>query len=466
MTAKTIYSSDRRGAKNMTTISSPSVKLADNIKNVNEPVSQPMRKSRSAVDLFEMAKPQKFGISLCKSIEERFLTNLDLPTYGVMAKNFIDTYMDFDNKQFSHRENLFVEPTDPELMTPRLKMTPFAHEQLELEEWHDRHAYKFAEELLEADEHTRVRHQKREEKGLGIGGNLSSTTIAGKNIGHFAKDNLTLGGQVNKLTDALCGESIYEKLPLYASRKGPKIGIVLSEMTLNSILTAAGTALVPVSFGISQKVTNQLSTIVTLSGEAIIGKVLGAKNKKIAVHAGLRGAQLEIPNMLPGGSLVQFYEMGMGLGSGMTIAASSIADIILRNISDRYASIISEHDLGDERVLQAMDNRIDYLSRFLIPYGQYLLLRTEKPETRRKLLYIIKEQMKVLRKLEKAKSRALNFYQLAILAERLPKSRQDGIEAACNAAVPNVRRNTHKLARRCLATLLRERPIAPIPVAV
>lgn len=465
MAAKTLYPCERRGAEIMTVITSNSLKLPDNLKNTNEPMSH-IRKSQSAVDLFEMTKTPKFSISIQKSIEERFLSNLDLATYGVMAKNFIDTYMGFDNKQFSHRENLFIEPTDPERMTPRLKLTPFAHEQRELEEWHARHAYKFAEELLEADEHTRVRHHKREEKGLGLGGNLSNKTFAVKEMGHFAKDNLTIGGQVNRLTDTLCGESIYEKLPLYASRKGPKIGIVLSEVTLTSLLTAAGTALVPVSFGISQRITNQLSTIVTLSGEAIIGKVLGAQNKKIAIHAGLRGAQLEIPNVIPGGALVQLYETGMGLGSGMTIAASSIADIILRNISDRYASIISENDLGDERVLEAMDNRIDYLSRFLIPYGQYLLLRTEKPETKRKLLYIVKQQMKVLRELEKAKSKALNFYQLAILAERLPKSRLAGIEAACNAAVPNVHRNTHKMARRCLATLLRERPIMPSPVAV
>ncbi|MCA9508234.1 MAG: hypothetical protein KC505_07440 [Myxococcales bacterium] len=429
-----------------------------------EPRSQiKIDRNTNHTDSFEKtSKAQLFRSSSVKEprLEEKFLSTLDLPSYGIIAKNFIDNYMHFDNQIFSNIDNLLIEPSSPELVGPRIRSAPVAHEQKELEEWHAQHAYKFAEELLNADEKTRIRHQKCEEKGIGFSGNLSAKTLTVKEFAHFAKDDLTIGGRVKKITNNICGLSIYEMLPLYASRKLPKVGLILSELALNTVLTATGGAFAPVSFGISQIITNQLSTVVTLSGDAIIGKILGAENKKIATYAGLRGIQLEIPNIIPGGALIQYYEAGMTLSSGMAIGASSIADIILRNTSDRYASMICDKDLGDVRVLHAMNKRIDYLSKFLIPYGHYLLLRSQNTETKKKLRYILKEQLKVLRKLEKVKSKALNFYQLAILAERLPESHRAEVEAACNAAVPNIHRNTHKVARRCLATLLREKPIA------
>ncbi len=447
----------------MTVISNNTIKLVERDRGGQELEMKLVPKNiLSTVDGFDSSiKSPKFNssVAIIKRPEEAFIKNLDLSTYGMIAKNFIDTYKNSNNKQFYNIENLLIEPTAPELMLPRLKMAPYADEQVELEEWHERHAYKFAEELLDADEDTRIRHKKREELGLGFGGKMSDKTVTGKEIGHFAKDNLTIRGNMVKLTDALCGRSIYEMLPLYATRKGAKISVAMSSMAINAILSATGHALIPVSFGISKVVTDQMNTVVTLSGEAITGKILGATNGKIATHAGIRGIQLEIPNITPGGVLIQYYEMGMDTGGSLTIAASSIADIILRNTSKRYASIISESDLGDERVLFEMNQRIDYLSKFLIPYGQYLLLRTTNPETIRKIRYILKEQMEVLRDLEKTKTKALNFYQLAILAERLIPERREGIEAACRMAVPNTQRNTHKMVRRCLATLLRERPI-------
>ncbi len=449
----------------MTLIFKHSVKLHDQEIVAKEPnLKMVPKKNTTKVDVFDSSIKSTQFISSSpkiKSPEEAFIRNLDLINYGMIAKNFMNTYMNFDNNQFNAIENILIKPSDVEIMMPRLRMRPYGEKQMELEEWHERHAFKYAKGLLKADEDTRVRHKKRAKEGLGVGGSMTKKTLALKEYGHFAKDNLTIAGTVVKLTDAICGQSIYEMLPLYAARKGPKVGIIISEMTLSSLLSGAGHGLIPLTFGVSKKISDQLNILITLSGEAIIGKILGAKNKKIALHAGLRGAQLELTAVIPGGALIQYYETGMETGGGLAIAAASVADIILRHASKRYASIISKKDLGDERVLYAINQRIDYLSRFLIPYGQYLFTKTTKGKIKKKLLYIITEQMKVLRDLERTKTRALNFYQMALLAERLPPSRQAGIEDACRLAVPDTRRNTHRIVRRCLATLLREKPLSP-----
>lgn len=391
--------------------------------------------------------------------EEQFIRDLSMSDYGNIAKYFIDNYVNSEEKKFSSLENILISPTARELMPLRIKMAPYADKQLKLEEWHQEHAYKFAENLLEADEQTRVRHRKREEEGLGFGGQMSDINLKAKQVGQFTKNNLTIRGNLLKIGDALCGKSVYERVPLYAKRKGAKVGIKLSEMALNNILSLTGTGLAPVTLGISKIVTDQVSTVITLSGEAITGKALGATNKKIATNLGLRGVQLELPNILPGGSVIQLYEKVMGMGSNLSIAVGSIADIILRKTSSRYASMLTDTDLGDERVLSEMNQRIDYLAQFLIPYGQYLFLKTKNPENKKKLRYIITEQMKVLRDLERTKTKTLNFYLMAILAERIPPHRLAGIEEACRMVVPDTRKNSHQMVRRCLATLLRERPL-------
>lgn len=396
-----------------------------------------------------------------KRIEEEFIHSLDLPLYGVIAKNFIDTYQQSINTLFPYTESLLIQPTDADSLPPRLKRYPYKNEQIQLENWHEHKAYQFAEELFDADEDTRRRHTKRAEKGLGFAGAMSNKTMAAKKAAHFTKDNLTARGAVVKATDALCGKTIFEMLPLYASRKGAKISIVASQTILNAILSATGHALIPVSFGISKIVSDHLTTVVTLSGEAILGKVQGQESKKIATFAALRGVQLELPAVTPPGMLVRYYETAVNASCNLTIAASSIADLILRTTSTRYQSILSDVDLGDETVLDAINQRIDYLSRFLLPYAQYLYLRSAKDDTRAKLRYIMLEQLKVLRKLERAKTQALHFYQLAILAERIPVARRAAIEDAIRQSTPDTRKNSHRCVRRCLATLLRERPIIP-----
>ncbi len=444
----------------MTVISNTMVKIPERNLRLPSPTTFIPSEKNQSVDSFD-ARTSLYCVpsSQAHPVEEQFIADLNLSSYGMIAKEFMDNYMNSDNKNFSALNGILIKPTPEELMTRRMKLAAYNPKQLKLEKWHKENAYKFAEELLEADEKTRIRHKKREEEGLGFGGHMSEVNLKGKEIGQFAKNNLTIRGNMVKLNNAMCGKSIYELVPLYAKRKGAKIAIKMTELGLNGILTLTGHALLPFTLGVSKIITDQLSTGVTLSGEAITGKALGATNKKIATHAALRGVQLEIPNVLPGGTLIQIYEMGMDMGGSLTIAAGSIADIVLRNTSKRYASMISDIDLGDEKVLEQMNQRIDYLAQFLIPYGQYLLLKTKNPETRQKLLYIIKEEMKVLRDLERTKTKTLNFYLMALLAERIPADRQAGVEEACRMAVPDTRKNSHHMVRRSLATLLRERPL-------
>ncbi len=418
--------------------------------------------SKSIVDGFDMGAtnhPNASSRAATKSLEQNFIEALHLPSYGIIAKQFIETYANSDNSNYQNIDDLLIKPTADADMPPRVKNFPYHKDTAKLESWHENIAYQFAGELFDADDKTRQRHIKRDKEGLGITGSFSQKNIAVKEAAYFAKNNLTVRGNIVKATNEMCGQTIFELLPLYASRKGPKISIILSEKVINTFLSATGTALIPVTFGISKVVTNQLGTVVTLSGEAVMGKVLGASNTKVATYAALRGVQLELPAVTPVGKAVACYETVVDTGCGLTIAASSIADLVLNNMSTRYASVVSSVDLGDEAVLAMINQRIDYLARFLVPYGQYLYLRSNNAETKSKLRYILAEQFKVLRKLEQAKTRALHFYQLAILAERLPASRASDVEDAVRNSVPDTRKNSHRLVRRCLATLLREHPL-------
>lgn len=393
------------------------------------------------------------------SLEQEFLKSGSLRLYGQIAKNFIDTYKSLDNRQFDCIETLLINPTDAGLMGPRISGYPFAKDQMDLESWHEEHAYKFAENMLETEKDTRSRHEKLEACGQGFGGGLSSKTIAVKELGHFARDNLTIRGNTEKISNRVLGESIFEILPLYATRKGGKIATKLSTTFINAFLGITGNLLLPVTLGVSKIICDQASTVVSLTGEAITGKILGAQNHKIGAQTLARGVELELMDLTLPGNIIQYYEKGVDGVGAIGIASASIADIILRKLSGRYVSVLTQHDLGDERVLFEINQRIDYLARFLIPYGQYHLLKTESFENKKKLRYVISKQMEALRNLEKKKTKALNFYCLAILAERIPAERRFGIEEACRKAIPDTRKNSHRTARQCLATLLREQPI-------
>ena len=65
-------------------------------------------------------------------------------------------------------------------------------------------------------------------------------------------------------------------------------------------------------------------------------------------------------------------------------------------MSTRYTGSISLDDLGDPRVLFEMNQRIDYLSRFLLPYGQYLLFNETDIVRRKKLKKMLKSHFKLL----------------------------------------------------------------------
>jgi hypothetical protein len=129
----------------------------------------------------------------------------------------------------------------------------------------------------------------------------------------------------------------------------------------------------------------------------------------------------------------------------------------LQSMSDRYTSTITIDDLGDPRVLGELNKRIDYLSRFLLPTGQNLLLQETRPVHQEQIRKIIKKNLKLLISLEHKKTKTLNFYGLALMAEKVPASHVKLLRDACDQALPDTRVNTHKIARRCLATLIASR---------
>jgi hypothetical protein len=98
--------------------------------------------------------------------------------------------------------------------------------------------------------------------------------------------------------------------------------------------------------------------------------------------------------------------------------------------------------------------RIDYLAQFLIPHGQKLLLNTEGAVKRKFLKRSLKTQFKILRTLEKRRTKALYFYQVALLAGRVPKALVPGILENVMAESDHPRFNCHRMVKRCLATLI------------
>lgn len=385
--------------------------------------------------------------------EEDFIKAPTVSVYGKLAKNFVDSYKIPYNEKFYSLEHILISPADADDALEE-RYTFDQKRDRAFESWNEEEQLAFAHDAAAHVQHAAERRRKIQEKGLGIGGALSKPVYHGKEVGHFTRNNLMLKGYIYKAGDAAFGKTIFELLPNFKARKAKIVGIRLSETAIEVVLEGAGLALAPFTLGISKVVSNQLNNVVTLSGEAMLSKVKGAEPKKIAMQTALRGVQLEMPT----GQIVNIAERGTTMVSTLSILGSFLADLMLRHWSTRYTGYIHPSQLGNSDVLYELNQRIDYLAQFLIPYGKLMLLRTKSAENKSKLRFILAEQYKILRNLEQSKTKALHFYHGALLDERLPEKHRQKIESDIDFACPDTRKNSHKMAARCFYTLLARMP--------
>jgi hypothetical protein len=421
-------------------------------------------KPQNLVDTFmPSSKPnillQKDFIQNIPKIEEDFVKNPNYSDYLKIAKSFKDNYQSLNTSKFTELEKFLLTPLDTLKNHPKINDYPYLKEQLNHEKWLLEHQENFIKEEKKEIIATKIREQKIQEYGLGITGNLTTINHKVKNGGFYIKNNLTLRGNIEQITEDIFGQSLYELLPRYKSRKTAHIGIKISEFGINTFLMAAGSLLIPVTFGVSKVISDHSRTVITLSGDAIDKKMLGASNNKIKHHALLQGIQMEIPKFIPiAGDIIQYTEAGLeGLGVG-TITSSILAEIILSNVSQRFHKILSKNDLGNPRVIKELDDRIDYLSKFLIPYGEYILLTQNKPIRQKQLRQILAEQLSILRTLEKRRTKALQFYKLALIAEKVPPEEIENVKKYTIDANLADKINGHKVARRCLGSIIEKIP--------
>lgn len=403
---------------------------------------------------------------VCKSgpftmcAEEKFLRHPTTRSFFRLAKSFDDVMSDCNAPKFEDMERFLIKPTENfrKTLGPFMREVTLVEREQKLEEWHEKHLQKYGELIEKTEKQIETRNQKLLAQGPGWGGRMTSVVSESKAAAFYTKNHLTIRGNMFKLNHELFGKSIYEILPRYGSRKKQHMAVRISQFGINAILMAAGYGLAPVSFGISTIVSNHAQTIITLSGEIIALKLDGARHEKVVSHAALRGVQLELLKIPLAGSIVNYGENAMMGSAAAGIVSTTIADWIMQSMSDRYTSTITVDDLGDPRVLSEIDKRIDYLSRFLLPTGQHLLLYEKNPEHQEKILKILKSYFKILISLEHKKIKALNFYRLALIAEKIPASHVELIRQACDNACDSTHMNTHKVVRNCLATLLSSSP--------
>jgi hypothetical protein len=385
------------------------------------------------------------------AVEENLIKNPTTAGFFEAEQSFNQTMLIAGHQKYVWLNDIMIDPSENSYNIDSDSKSP------DLERWHKKHKEQFEKNEDKEIANSDKRLQKIAEKGPGFGGKMTTKIAKSKAASFYAKNNLTIRGNVFKLTHQTCPKNIYEMMPRFGYRKSAHVGVRISQFALNGILAGVGYALAPVTFGVSKIVTNSLSTVVTLTGESITHKIEGAEKRKITVHAGLRGVQLEVPLFIPvvGNFLYMGDSIALG-GAAVGIVSTTIADAILHQFSTRYASTMNADDLGNSRCLEELNHRIDYLSRFLLPYGQYLLLKETDIETRQKLKTTLKSHFKTLRILEKKKVESLNFYRLALAAEKIPKDMVDKIQRDCKNALPDTRVNTHKIAKRCLATLIKK----------
>jgi hypothetical protein len=382
--------------------------------------------------------------------EKQFINNPSFEQYIDLAHSFSHKFKELGKNFFENIESILIQPK--KLPTRDIKGLNTADRKLA--KWHEKKEKKFKEKGQRYADQNNKRNKKINENGFGFSKASTKAIYCGKQFGREIKDYATLRGWMYRASDTVAGTSLYELLPRYGYRDGAYIGIRISEFALNTLILSMGYGLAPVTGGISKVVSDHLRTAVTIGGESLTHGILGAQKRKIITHASLRAVQLEIPKLMPGtGDLVQYAEMGMqSLGNG-ALAISYMADLLMRMMSTRYISLLTPRNLGDSSVLYELEVRIDYLSRFLIPYGQWLLLQESDEQKKYKLRKCLKKQSKILRTLEKKRINALNYYQLALLGGRIPKNYITKIALDTFRASHRPLKNCHRISRSCLATL-------------
>jgi hypothetical protein len=384
-----------------------------------------------------------------RSLEKDFIKTPTTESFDTIVLDFEKTMTVVGHQKYAWMEDILITPgTNAALSTVQ------KNEQ-KIEHWHNDHKASYSKNENKALAKAKKRNIKTATQGPGLGGKASKKINRYKQGAFYMKNNLTIRGNIFQLDNAVFPKNLYEIMPRFGYRKSAHVGIRTTQFAVNGILTAIGYSFLPVTLGISKVVTDQVSTAVTLSGETITYKIAGADKEKIAFHNGLRGLQLELPYIVPiGGQMVSYAESALLGTAAFGIVSTTLADAILAQISTRYTSKINLDDLGDSRCIEELNSRIDYLSRFLLPYGQYLLLKESDVKNRDKLKKTLKGQYKTLRDLEKKKIESLNFYSLGLIADRIPQERYEIILSDCQRALPDTRINTHRTAKACLATLI------------
>jgi hypothetical protein len=425
---------------------------------VHRAIAKHVRKINNKYEPKPIKAPRGGPLAMCA--EEKFLYNPTTRSYLRLVKAFDDVMLDCNQAKFKNMEKFLITPGDfRNSLGPWMNDMNLLEREQKLEDWNEKHAIKHQEEITKSEKQVEKREHKILEKGLGFGGHMTSMVGNNKARSFYMKNHMTIRGQVFALNNDLFGKSIYEILPRYGSRRKQHMAVRITQFGINAIITAVGYGLVPVTFGISTIVTSHAQTLVTLSGEVFALKLDGAKSEKIASHAALRGVQLEIPKFVPFvGTAVNYGENIMMGTAAAGIVSTTLADMILQSASDRYASTLNTDDLGNPAVLIEMNERIDYLSRFLLPTGQHLLMKEQNPALQKTLRAMLKTHFRTLVSLEHKRTKALNFYQLALVADKIPGTHIELIKEACMREVPQSHTNTHKVVRRCLATLLATPP--------
>lgn len=386
--------------------------------------------------------------------EEEFIAHPTPTVFFQLEHDFERTMRIVGHQKYRWVDDIAVRPKvmpkDDGIIEERLM-----NADIKIENWHLKHGAQFKHDKDKEETKSLKRRQELLEKGPGFGGKMTTKIARSKELAFFSKNNFTIRGNVFKLTHKICPKNIYELMPRYAERKHAHIGVRIPQFTLTTIVTVLGYGLIPVTFGVSKIMSDHLRTVITLSGEVITHKIAGAENKKCALHAQLRGVQLEIPRLIPfAGDVVNIGENAAFGAAALGIVSTTVADALFSHFSTRYTSTINLDDIGDSRCLAELNSRIDYLSQFLLPYGQYLLLKEANVDTRHKLKAVLKKNFKILRDLEKDKVKSLNYYRLALAAEKIPESHREKIRSDCEAALPETRINTHRVVKKCLALLI------------
>lgn len=408
------------------------------------------------VDEFQSTHTKQQGMSRARAYsshviaEHAFLQAKTFANFMKLVSQFSNSYKEMSSPQYRFIDSILIDPSQCS------HLLGFNDEKnLKMEQWHAHHAFKYDKILDKTWTHAQTRERKIREHGKGVGGKMTPVIEKTKAASYFTKNRLTLRGNIFRLDDEIFGKTIYETQPRYGKRKAFHITTRICQFTANITVVALGHALIPFTFGISKIVSDHASTLVVLTGEFLTNTAMGKSKEKVMFHAGLRGLQLEIPHLVPVvGDAVYYTEQAIFGAAALGIVTTTIGDLVMGAASDRYTSRLNLDELGDSKCLFEMGQRIDYLSRFLLPYGQYLLLKEVDIEKRKALKEVLKKNFKLLRKLEKLRVKAINYYQLALIGDRIPKKVRDKVQSDCQYALAHERINSHRVVSQCLATLL------------